>query len=134
MQLPHTWLHGVRLQLVDDDDLAFESSNDEENSMDTICRIQLEFILECSEDDGSKMMQIPLGAIPTTCQERMKMQSLSFSMQHQRLGMSNKVLLQNYNTETSAAFVPLTLFHRYNKSGAGNADSPVLNVSDELVC
>jgi len=102
--------------------------------MYTICRIQLEFILECSDDDGSKMMQILLGAIPTTCQLRMQMQSLSSSMQQQRSGMSNKVLLQNYNAETSAAFVPLMLFHRHNKSGAGNTDSPVLKASDGLVC
>lgn len=136
VQLPRAWLHGVRLQMLDDDDLPFQSSNNEENSFD-ICRIPLEFVLECSVDDGSKMMEIPLVAIPTTtCQERTMQPLSSSSRQQQKLDMSNEILQelsQNYNAETSAAFMALSLFHRYNKSGAGSADSPVLRVSDGVL-
>uniref|UniRef100_A0A7S2PXY5 Uncharacterized protein n=1 Tax=Skeletonema marinoi TaxID=267567 RepID=A0A7S2PXY5_9STRA len=55
----------------------------------------------------------------------------------QQLEISNEILQElshNYNTETSASFLSLALYHRYNTSGSGEAtDSPTLKVDEELL-
>mmetsp|Transcript_30941 Transcript_30941/g.57286 ORF Transcript_30941/g.57286 Transcript_30941/m.57286 type:complete len:665 (-) Transcript_30941:91-2085(-) len=152
VKLPRAWLHGVRLQEMVD--FSLSDSNDDnsdggcagDDSMDIIGRIPIQFILECSVDDGSKMLEIPLFAIPslTICNQLFAIPSSSISLsqrrptlQQQQLDISNEILQElshNFNSETSASFMALALFHRYNKSGAGSAaDSPVLKVSDGLL-
>ena len=151
MKLPRAWLHGVRLQEMVD--FSLSDSNDDnsdggcagDDSMDIIGRIPIQYILECSVDDGSKMLEIPLFAIPslTICNQLFAIPSSSISscqrptLQQQQLDISNEILQElshNFNSETSASFMALALFHRYNKPGAGSAaDSPVLKVSDGLL-
>ena len=141
VQLPRAWLHGVRLQELDTNQLssAYKSQtkkdhdDDGDDSMDTIGRIPIQFILECSVDDGTEMLEIPLLAIPPTTDESMT----SLQLQ-QQVNVSNEILQelsQNYNGETTASFMSLALFHRYNKSGEGSVDStsPTLKVSDGLL-
>ena len=151
VKLPRAWLHGVRLQEMVD--FSLSDSNDDnsdggcagDDSMDIIGRIPIQFILECSVDDGSKMLEIPLFAIPslTICNQLFAIPSSSISscqrptLQQQHLDISNEILQElshNFNSETSASFMAFALFHRYNKSGAGSAvDRPVLKVSDGLL-
>ena len=126
VQLPRVWLHGVKLQEMD-----LSSS---ETSSTGIGRIPIQFILECSVDDGSRMLDVPLFAIPSSYQSTIK-QAMPKLIQEQ-IDISNEILQElshNYNTETSAAFMSLALFHRYNKNGAASADSPVLKVSTGLL-
>ena len=126
VQLPRVWLHGVKLQEMD-----LSSS---ETSSTGIGRIPIQFILECSVDDGSRMLDIPLFAIPSSYQPNIK-QKMPTLIQEQ-IDISNEILQElshNYNSETSAAFMSLALFHRYNKNGAASADSPVLKVSTGLL-
>ena len=129
VQLPRAWLHRVRLQELD---LQCESKDSEDISSDdsTIRRIPIEFVLECSVDDGTKILEIPLLAMPSSYREELPTQ-----LQRQ-LDTSNDILQElslNFNSETSASFVSMALFHRYGKSGAGSADSPTLTMSDGLL-
>ena len=129
IQLPRAWLNGVRLQELDYNN---QSTNDHEgdDSTEKISRVPIQFILECSVDDGSKLLEIPLLAIPEGTA------SMASPQTQQQVDVSNEILQelsQNYNGGTSAAFMSLALFHRYNKNGPASTDSPVLTVSDGLL-
>ena len=73
-------------------------------------------------DDGTKSLTVPLFAVPTA--EKVS-----------TVGVSNGILEElshEFNGETSASFLSLALFHRYNKSGAGE-DGPKLRVLEGLL-
>jgi hypothetical protein len=97
--------------------------------------VPIKYILECSVDDGQKRLEIPLFAIPSSYQ--VKSSSSSPSYLQRQLEISNDILQElshNYNPETSASFLSLALYHRYNKSGEGNsADSPTFKVEEDLL-
>eukprot|EP00984_Skeletonema_dohrnii_P026658 scaffold16024_cov81-Skeletonema_dohrnii-CCMP3373.AAC.1 len=135
VQLPRVWLHGVKMEMMD---LAlFHHNNEEEDGgTSSVGRVPIKYTLQCSVDDGLKRLEIPLFAIPSSYQ-------LTSSSSHleQQLEISNEILQElshNYNTETSASFLSLALYYRYNTSGSGEAgsattDSPTLKVDEELL-
>ena len=136
VQLPRVWLHGVRMEMMD---LALFSGDDDDGanaeggmgSATPVGRVPVKYTLECSVDDDLKRLEIPLFAIPSSYQ----LTSSSISLQRQ-VEISNEILQElshNYNSETSASFLSLSLYHRYNKSGEGSADSPTLNVEEQLL-
>ncbi|KAL7453144.1 hypothetical protein ACHAWC_004808 [Mediolabrus comicus] len=146
VQLPRVWLHGVRIELMD---LSFFDNDDDDNSCDVtidndddddvamIGRVPIQYTLECSVDDGLKRLEIPLFAIPSSYKPTTTSTSSStFNNLKMQLETSNDILQEvshNYNVETSASFLSLALYHRYSKSGAGSADSPTLQVHEELL-
>ncbi|KAL9184938.1 hypothetical protein ACHAXT_002715 [Thalassiosira profunda] len=123
IQLPRAWLHGVRLEEVD--------VSSELDMSAEIGRVPVQFVLECSVDDGTKRLEVPLLAMPASGEETAMPPPLQ-----QQLEFSNDILQElslNFNGEASAAFMSLALFHRYNKSVEGSADSPVLRLSEGLM-
>lgn len=150
VQLPRVWLRGVRMQevmMAVGENVGIEVDRSSTTTTGdaittTIGRVPIQFTLECSVDDGSKMLEIPLFAIPTpTVREQ---QSTQQSVQHQvearLVEISNELLQElshNYNVESSASFLSLALFQRYSiKSSGGrgglNSSSsvPTLTVSN----
>ncbi len=131
IKLPRAWLRGVRLEK-----FPLES-NDGDRRDDTdidIGRVPIRMTLECSVDDGSKMLEVPLFTVPSSFQPTLT--ATASPRQRQQIDISNDILQelsQGFSGETSAAFMSLALFHRYNRSGPGSADSPVLKVSDQLL-
>lgn len=130
VQLPRAWLHGVRIEEMNTDDTLSSTSDDNNND---IVQVPLQYTLQCSVDDGSKMLEVPLFSIPSDYNS----QSLSIPIQQKKkIDISNEILQEithNYNIESSASFISLALYHRYNKSGDGSADSPTLKVSTRLL-
>jgi len=132
VQLPRAWLHGVRIEMMNDDDILSTSSDS--NNKNDIGQVPLQYILQCSVDDGSKMLEIPLFSIPSSYYNN-SLSSIPQQQQQKKINISNEILQEithNYNIESSASFISLSLYHRYNKSGEGSADSPTLKVSDGL--
>jgi len=138
VQLPRVWLHGVRMEMMD---LALFSDTDAREEEDVsaaataaVGRVPVKYTLQCSVDDGLKRLEIPLFAIPSSY--RLKESSSSSRLQRQ-VEISNEILQElshNYNTETSASFLSLALYHRYNISGeGGSADSPTFKVDNDLL-
>ena len=129
VQLPRAWLNGVRIEEMND--IMSSVSFDKSDGVDEgIGKVPIQFILECSVDDGSKMLEIPLFSIPSSSIAKPQTDL------QQQIDMSNEILQElshNYNIETSAAFMSLSLYHRYNKSGEASADSPMLKVSTGLL-
>jgi len=138
VQLPRVWLHGVKMEMMD---LALFNYNNEEVDEDggtsSVGRVPIKYTLQCSVDDGLKRLEIPLFAIPSSYQ----LTTTSSTQLEQQLEISNEILQElshNYNTETSASFLSLALYYRYNTSGSGEAgsattDSPTLKVDEELL-
>ena len=66
-QLPIVWLHGVRIDAVADDIsdelLLSSSSSSSSSSGSCIGTIPIRYVLECSVDNGTKMLEIPLFAL-----------------------------------------------------------------------
>ena len=159
VQLPRVWLRGVRLEEVcelpaydgdasgrDGDDDGTRTDDDGRDRVTTdagtiIGRVPVRYVLECSVDDGSKMLEIPLYAIPSSaaaasspCLRQRRLQ--------EEVEISSDILQelsQNYNIETSASFIALSLFHRYTKSGIVSAAArssygvPTLRVSNRFL-
>ena len=105
VRLPDVRLRGVRVEEI-------EVTRTEQPIEAEVQTIPLQFTLECSVDDGSKTFQLPLFNIPD-----------SFGSNDLRsredVQVSEKVLqnlCHNFNNETSAAFVALSLYHRYQNS------------------
>eukprot|EP00985_Skeletonema_marinoi_P008791 scaffold4015_cov200-Skeletonema_marinoi.AAC.22 len=143
VQLPRVWLHGVKMEMMD---LALfhHSEEEEEDGGTSVGRVPIKYTLQCSVDDGLKRLEIPLFAIPSSYQLTTTPSSSSSPPQlEQQLEISNEILQElshNYNTETSASFLSLALYHRYNTSGSGGeagsaatTDSPTLKVDEELL-
>eukprot|EP00970_Alexandrium_tamarense_P020451 scaffold15251_cov214-Alexandrium_tamarense.AAC.2 len=124
VQLPRVWLRGVRLQEVASSEASI-SHHDE----GTIGTVPIAFILECTVDDGTKKLQIPLYANSNANTTPNNLQK--------RVEVSNQILQElshSFSGETSAAFISLALFHRYSKSSGGDTgDGPSLTVSDGLL-
>jgi len=139
VQLPRAWLHGVRIEEMNTDDTLSTTAGDGSDGSNNnhIGQVPLQYTLQCSVDDGSKMLEIPLYSIPTSSYNYNNSQSSSIPLQHQqKIDISNEILQEithNYNIESSASFISLALYHRYNKSGEGSADSPTLKVSTRLL-
>jgi len=136
VQLPRVWLHGVKMEMMDLALFTHSDDDDEEDDGGTsVGRVPIKYTLQCSVDDGLKRLEIPLFAIPSSYQ--LTTSSTSTQLE-QQLEISNEILQElshNYNTETSASFLSLALYHRYNTSGSGEAgtDSPTLKVDEELL-
>ena len=133
VQLPRAWLHGVRIEKMNDD--ALSSTSNDCNNSNNIGRVPLQYTLQCSVDDGSKMLEVPLYSIPSSSYYNSQSSSIQIQ-QKKKIDISNEILQEithNYNIESSASFISLALFHRYNKSGEGSADSPTLKVSTRLL-
>ena len=131
VQLPRAWLHGVRIEEMNSDASLSTTSDDSNNN---IGQVPLQYILQCSVDDGSKTLEVPLFSIPSSYYN--SSQSSSIPIQQKKINISNEILQEithNYNIESSASFISLALYHRYNKSGEGSADSPTLKVSTRLL-
>lgn len=141
-QLPIVWLHGVRIDAVADisDELLLSSSSS------SVGTIPIRYVLECSVDNGTKMLEVPLFSLP---QEVLKNFFASSSKKRQRLMQEIETscdILQdlssqgtNYNIATSASFISLSLYLRYSKSsifvttataGSSNYNKPKLLVSN----
>lgn len=147
VQLPRVWLHGVQIELMDlsffdhDDDDNDDSSDattidNDDDDFAMIGRVPIQYTLECSVDDGLKRLEIPLFAIPSSYKPSTSSSTSSFNDLKMQLEISNDILQEvshNFNIETSASFLSLALYHRYSKSGAGSADSPTLQVHEELL-
>ena len=152
-QLPRVWLRGVRLEEVcehgddafgrddgDDGTRTYDDGRDRVTTTDAgtiIGRVPVRYVLECSVDDGTKMLEIPLYAIPSTS----TMTSSSAARQRQ-VEISSDILQelsQNFNFETSASLFALSLFYRYTKSGIVSAAArssygvPTLRVSNRFL-
>jgi hypothetical protein len=166
-QLPRVWLRGVRLEEVcelpaHDGDDAFDRDNDDDwtrtdydgrdrvtttDAGTIIGRVPVRYVLECSVDDGAKLLEIPLHAIPSSSTMTSSSEAASSPCLRQRrlqeeMEISSDILQelsQNYNIETSAPFIALSLFHRYTKSGIVSAAArssfgvPTLRVSNRLL-
>ena len=162
-QLPRVWLRGVRLEEVcehgedafgrDDDDDGTRTYDDGRDRVTTtdagtiIGRVPVRYVLECSVDDGTKMLEIPLYAIPST--STMTSSSAAASspcLRQRRLQEEVEIsidilqeLSQNFNIETSASLFALSLFYRYTKSGIVSAAArssygvPTLRVSNRFL-
>ena len=108
VQLPRVWLRGVKLDAVES-----QMSSDDDRRLRTV---PIKFTLECSVDDGSKLLEIPLFSVPRSAAVP--------SHYQEKIELSNEILMevsQNFNAASSAAFTSLALLHRYTKSGAGEA-------------
>lgn len=125
--LPSVRLHGVR---VDWDETSFQLTQTERQHDVIIRTIPLKFILECSVDDGSKRLEIPLFAVPDSYDR-------NHSPVRDPVEVSNEVLSElshAFNVGTSASFISLSLLNRYKKSGGNRyADAPTLRVSRRLL-
>lgn len=105
VRLPNVRLDGVRVERVDGNTETSQQSGAEVNTM------PLKFVLECTVDDDSKVLEVPLYAIPG-----------SYDMSGQfndALSLSEHVLQKfahNFNAQTSASFIAMSLFHRYKRS------------------
>ena len=142
VQLPRVWLHGVRMEkmiiMMDDLEDGKDDISEEDGMATTVGRVPIKYTLECSVDDGLKRLEIPLFAIPSSYQQQQQQHHLTAPNNlQQQVEISNEILQElshNYNSETSASFMSLALYHRYNKSGEGSsADSPKLKVEEELL-
>jgi ribosomal protein L12E/L44/L45/RPP1/RPP2 len=131
--LPNVWLHGVRIEEVDIDDILLDddrkknsiTSSSSSSSSSSISTIPIRYVWECSVDDGTKMLEVPLFALP---QEILKNLASSSSSKQQQLLMqdieiSSDILQDlssqsntNYNIATTASFITLSLYLRYTKS------------------
>lgn len=141
VQLPRVWLHGVKMEMMDLALFTHSDDDDEEEDGGTsVGRVPIKYTLQCSVDDGLKRLEIPLFAIPSSYQ--LTTTPSTSTQLEQQLEISNEILQElshNYNTETSASFLSLALYHRYNTSGPGEAgsasatDSPTLKVDEELL-
>ena len=141
VQLPRVWLHGVRMNMMDL--TLFDIDGEEEVEVGGgVGRVPVKYTLQCSVDDGLKRLEIPLFAIPSSY--HLKALS-SLSSLHRQVEISNEMLQElshNYNSETSASFLSLALYHRYNISGEGSSsssgssstgNSPTLKVDNDLL-
>jgi hypothetical protein len=111
----------------------------------TIGRVPIQFTLDCSVDDGSKMLEIPLFAIPTPAvrEHQSTQQSVQHPVEARLVEISNELLQElshNYNVESSASFLSLALFQRFSiksSGGRGGLNSgssvPTLTVSNGLL-
>ena len=105
VRLPDVRLREVRVEEV-------ETATAEQPIEAEVERIPLKFTLECSVDDDSKSFQLPLFNIPESFQS-------NDLRSREDVQVSEKVLQKlahNFNNETSAAFIALSLYHRYQKS------------------
>ncbi|KAL3816845.1 hypothetical protein ACHAXA_005123 [Cyclostephanos tholiformis] len=147
-RLPRVWLRGVRLEEVIPYEALADDYVDEDgergsmmsHAMETnnIGRFPIRFVLECSVDGCTKILEIPLFAIPSSSA------STYLEKRHLRneVEISSDILQElsrYYNIETSASFIALSLFYRYTKSGIVSAaarstyEIPTLRVSIRLL-
>jgi len=152
VQLPRVWLHGVRLEDLDDA-TAIDSDSEEEGGKNRyvggngsgddecstrIATVPIRYVLECSVDDKSKRLNIPLYVIPSLLQTILFSERLKTALQ-QQFEISDELLREtsySYHMETSAAFTSLALFQRYFKSSPSTGDGgsgPTLKVSTKLL-
>ena len=107
VQLPRVWLRGVKLDVVET-----QMSPEDGGRMRTV---PIKFTLECSVDDGSKLLEIPLFSVPRNAAVPSHYQD--------KIELSNDILTEvslNFNAASSAAFTSLALLHRYKKSGGAS--------------
>ncbi|KAL7462861.1 hypothetical protein ACHAXS_003233 [Conticribra weissflogii] len=152
VQLPRVWLHGVRLEEVDDE-IAIDAESEEKDCKKkyeggnyrgedtcstTIATVPIRYILECSVDDKTKRLDIPLYAIPSFLQTTLFSETPMMVLRRQ-FEISDELLREtshSYRMETSAAFISLALFQRYFKSSSSSGDAgsgPTLKVSTKLL-
>ena len=120
VRLPSVSLLGVRVEELENK----HTTAIREQSAAEINTIPLKFVLECSVDDGSKLLEVTLFAVPESFDSDMFGSKGAVALSREVL----KKLSQNYNTETSAAFIALSLFHRYRRSKGAT-----LKVSQDLL-
>jgi hypothetical protein len=82
--------------------------------------------LECDVDEDSKILEVPLYSVPNFYDVNVNDARLSHDVQLSKDILKN--LSHNFNTETSASFIALSLFHRYRKSKGA-----MLRVSQHLL-
>jgi hypothetical protein len=156
VQLPRVWLRGIQIQEVammgKKDDLVTDSITTTTTTIGdalhtTIGRVPIQFTLQCSVDDGSKMLDIPLFAIPTIQlgrEQSTTQHSLQYQVGTRLVEISNELLQElshNYHIETSASFLSLALLQRYSIKSSGargtevntGSSVPTLNVSTSLL-
>jgi hypothetical protein len=115
---------------VDGDETSFQMKQKERQHELIIETIPLKFTLECSVDNGSKRLEIPLFAVPDSYDR-------NHSQARDPVEVSNEVLSElshSFNIGTSASFISLSLLNRYKKSGDNRyEDAPTLRVSRRLL-
>jgi hypothetical protein len=130
--LPNVWLHGVRIEeVVDIDDILLDDDSKKNSitsssSSSSISTIPIRYVLECSVDNGTKMLEVPLFALPQEMLKNLASSSLSSKQQQllmQEIEISSDILQDlssqsntNYNIATTASFITLSLYLRYTKS------------------
>jgi len=122
VQLPRVWLRGVKLDVVEPQIMSSDDGR-------RVRTVPIKFTLECSVDDGSKFLEIPLISVPRNAAVP--------SHHHAKIDLSNDILTevsQNFNAASSAAFTSLALLHRYTKSGEASlmASSNLISKLTEL--
>ena len=157
VKLPRVWFHGIRLQELDSSFFSPSLQSQleqrpldpsQQNGQSMIGVVPIQHILECSVDDGTKWLEIPLFAIPSLFQHAMLSPQHSSQQKLDQFQMdmdiSNEILQElshSFNSETSASFISLSLFHRYCKSTFASRNGsrrdvssiPSLKVSKELL-
>jgi hypothetical protein len=124
VRLPSVRLRGVRVEGVDVAKFVYEEKQSlSEREVDTI---PLKFVLECDVDEDSKILEVPLYSVPNFYDVNVNDARLSHDVQLSKDILKN--LSHNFNTETSASFIALSLFHRYRKSKGA-----MLRVSQHLL-
>ncbi|KAL3802689.1 hypothetical protein HJC23_012013 [Cyclotella cryptica] len=126
--LPSVRLHGVR---VEGAETSIPTKQKEQQYEFNIKTVPLKFVLECSVDDGSKRLEIPLFAIPDRYDQNPLEAREPFEISNEVL----RELSHSFNGGTSASFVSLSLWNRYKKSSGGDryGDAPTLKVSHRLL-
>ncbi|EJK43735.1 hypothetical protein THAOC_37802 [Thalassiosira oceanica] len=122
VQLPRVWLRGVKLDVVEPQIMSSDDGR-------RVRTVPIKFTLECSVDDGSKFLEIPLFSVPRNADVP--------SHHHAKIDLSNDILTevsQNFNAASSAAFTSLALLQRYTKSGEASlmASSNLISKLTEL--
>jgi hypothetical protein len=105
-RLPSVRLRGVRVEGV------YPCTQRTQQSEKEVQTIPLKFVLECAVDDDSQALEVPLFTIPASYDKHSFQSRNAIELSEEVL----QVLSHNCNTETSASFIALSLFHRYRKS------------------
>jgi hypothetical protein len=118
VRLPSVRLRGVRVEGMQ----PFTQKTHQ--SAVEIETIPLKFVLECAVDDDSQALEVPLFSIPASYDKQSFQSKDAIELSEQVL----QVLSHNFNSETSASFIALSLFQRYRKSKGAT-----LRVSQQLL-
>ena len=118
IRLPGVKLRGVRVEAAET--ILPIAHNDNVAEIDTI---PLKFVVECSVDDDSQLLEVPLFAVSESYDPSASI-SRAFALSEKLL----QKMSHNFSSATSASFLALSLFHRYRTN-----NGVTLKVSNQLL-